>query len=401
MTLAAQPTRPGQREPPTLAILRRVGEHMRAAIHDLRLNEEESRPIGDQLEELVGDHRRLAPHWTLELRMRALPTRPLGHSGTELLRIVGEALTNARRHAEAMTVTVRVWASSGCLWADVQDDGRGFDPESAHQGRDRNGLVGMRERAVLVGGRVTVTSVAGEGTTVRISVPLGDRASADERLRLLLVEDHATVREAMAAALEAEPDVRDVRQACSLAEARTMLDDVDVAVIDLVLPDGSGADLIEDVRRRSPDAQALIITARTDRLAAASAVERGAAGVLSKEGHLHDVMAAIRRLRRGEPLMPLTEVVELLRLAGQRRERELDDRRVLDSLTPREHEVLQLLADGLDNREAAARLHVSPRTHRNHVANILGKLGVHSQLQALLFALRYGIVEITDQRESG
>lgn len=401
VTLAAQPTRPGQREPPTLAILRRVGEHMRAAIHDLRLNEEESRPIGDQLEELVGDHRRLAPHWTLELRMRALPTRPLGHSGTELLRIVGEALTNARRHAEAMTVTVRVWASSGCLWADVQDDGRGFDPESAHQGRDRNGLVGMRERAVLVGGRVTVTSVAGEGTTVRISVPLGDRASADERLRLLLVEDHATVREAMAAALEAEPDVRDVRQACSLAEARAMLDDVDVAVIDLVLPDGSGADLIEDVRRRSPDAQALIITARTDRLAAASAVERGAAGVLSKEGHLHDVMAAIRRLRRGEPLMPLTEVVELLRLAGQRRERELDDRRVLDSLTPREHEVLQLLADGLDNREAAARLHVSPRTHRNHVANILGKLGVHSQLQALLFALRYGIVEITDQRESG
>lgn len=399
VTLAAQPPRPGQGEPPALALLRRVGEHVRAAIHDLRLSEEESRPIGDQLEELAGDHRRLAPQWTLELRMRALPTRPLGHRGTELLRIVGEALTNARRHAEATTVTVRVWASSGCLWADVQDDGRGFDPESAHQGRDRNGLVGMRERASLVGGRVTVTSAAGEGTTVRISVPLGDRASAGERLRLLLVEDHATVREAMAAALEAEPDVRDVRQAGSLAEARTMLDDVDVAVIDLALPDGSGADVIEDVRRHSPDAQTLIITARTDRLAAADAVERGAAGVLSKEGHLHDVMAAIRRLRRGEPLMALTEVVELLRLAGQRRERELDDRRLLDSLTPREHEVLQLLADGLDNREAAARLHVSPRTHRNHVANILGKLGVHSQLQALLFALRYGVVEIADQHK--
>src|SRR4051794_15086275 len=173
-----------------------------------------------------------------------------------------------------------------------------------------------------------------------------------------------------------------------------MTDDVDVAVIDLVLPDGSGADLIGDVRRQSPGAQSLIITARPDRSAAASAVERGAAGVLSKEAHLQDVMAAIRRLRRGEPLMSLAEVVDLFRLAGRQRERELDDRRALESLTAREREVLQLLADGLDNRAAAARLHVSPRTHRNHLANILAKLRVHSQLQALLFALRYGAVEV-------
>jgi DNA-binding NarL/FixJ family response regulator len=104
-------------------------------------------------------------------------------------------------------------------------------------------------------------------------------------------------------------------------------------------------------------------------------------------------------LRRGEPVMPLSEVVELLRLAGRQRERELDDRHALESLTPREREVLQLLANGLDNREAAARLHVSPRTHRNHMANILAKLRVHSQLQALLFALRYGAVEIGGHEE--
>lgn len=394
-----QPTPPGQGEPPALAMLRHVGEHVRVAIHDLRLSEEESRPIGHLLEELAVDHRRLAPQWTLELRTRALPALPLGHRGTELLRIVGEALTNARRHADATTVTVSAWASSGCLWADVQDNGRGFDSRAPLTDRDRKGLVGMRERVALLDGRVAVTSAPGEGTVVQISLPLGDRTNAAERLRLLLVEDHATVREAMAAALEAEPDVREVRQAGSLAEARTLLDDVDVAVIGLLLPDGSGADLIEEVRRHSPDAQTLIMTARADRLAAASAVERGAAGVLGKEAHLHDLMAAIRRLRRGEPLMPLTEVVELLRLAGRRRERELDDRHAIDSLTPREREVLQLLADGLDNREAAARLHVSPRTHRNHVTNILAKLGVHSQLQALLFALRYGVVEIARQEE--
>ncbi|MDA0180578.1 PAS domain S-box protein [Solirubrobacter phytolaccae] len=229
---------------------------------------------------------------------------------------------------------------------------------------------------------------------VRAAVPALDRPGVDKRLRLLLVEAHAALREAMGAALEAEPDVGDVRQAGSLAEARTMTDDVDVALVDLLLPDGDGAELIADLRRRSPDAQALIISARADRAAAASAVEHGAAGVLTEQTHLLDVIAAIRRVRCGEPLMPLAEVVDLLRLAGRRRERELDDRRALDSLTAREREVLHLLAEGLGNRAAAAQLHVSPRTHRNHVANILAKLGVHSQLQALLFALRYGVIEI-------
>jgi DNA-binding NarL/FixJ family response regulator len=278
-------------------------------------------------------------------------------------------------------------------------DGRGFDSQERVTGSDRNGLIGMRERAALIGGRIAVSSAPGEGTVVRVGLPLFDPATAGQRLRLLLVEDHAAVREAMAAALEAEPDVGVVRQAGTLAEARTMTDDIDVAVIDLVLPDGNGADLIGDVLRRSPGAQALIITARPDRAAAASAVERGAAGVLSKEAHLQDVMNAIRRLRRGEPLMPLNEVVELLRLAGRRREREFDDRRALESLAAREREVLQLLADGLDNGAAAARLRVSPRTHRNHVANILTKLGVHSQLQAMLFALRYGVVEVDRSHE--
>ncbi len=402
VTQALQGTVDGDGEPPILATLKRAGEHVRAAIHDLRLGEDDRRPIGDLLAELTDVHRRLTPRWTLELRVRALPAHPLGPRGTELLHVVGEALTNARRHAGATMVSVGAWVSSGCLWADVQDNGRGFDPQASVSGTDHTGLTGMRERAALLGGRLTVASTPGEGTVVRIGVPLQDLADADVRLRLLLVEDHAAIREAMAAALEAEPDVQEVRQAASLAEARTMIDDIDVAVIDPVLPDGNGVDLIADVRRHSPDAQALIITAGADRSAAASAVERGAAGVLTEEARLQDVMTAIRRLGRGEPLMSSDEVVDLLRLAARQRERELDDRRALDSLTAREREVLQLLAEGLDTRAAAGRLHVSPRTHRNHVANILSKLGVHSQLQALLFALRYGVVELQslDERPS-
>jgi DNA-binding NarL/FixJ family response regulator len=125
-----------------------------------------------------------------------------------------------------------------------------------------------------------------------------------------------------------------------------------------------------------------------------SAVESGAAGVLHKFAEMAEVANAIRRLRAGETLMPLEDVVELLRFAGARKDEDHDARRAISSLTERELEVLSLLAEGLEAQEIAAKLHISAKTERNHVANILSKLGVHSRLQAVLFAGRHGLLEI-------
>jgi DNA-binding NarL/FixJ family response regulator len=90
----------------------------------------------------------------------------------------------------------------------------------------------------------------------------------------------------------------------------------------------------------------------------------------------------------------MSGVVELLRFAERHGQQEHDDRAAIAELTPREREVLQALADGLDSQAIAERLHISVRTEQNHVANILAKLGVHSRLQATVFVLRYGVVEI-------
>jgi NarL family two-component system response regulator LiaR len=119
--------------------------------------------------------------------------------------------------------------------------------------------------------------------------------------------------------------------------------------------------------------------------------------VLGKVSHLHEIVSAVRRLRSGETLIPLDEVVELLRFAGRERDREQQERRLADRLTPREREVLQLMADGLDGQRIAARLHITPRTQRNHVTNILTKLEVHSQLQAVVFGVRHDVVRISPQ----
>lgn len=92
--------------------------------------------------------------------------------------------------------------------------------------------------------------------------------------------------------------------------------------------------------------------------------------------------------------MPPEEIVELLRYAISERQEEYEARHALEKLTPREREVLQALAEGLDSEALAERLHISLRTERNHMSSIFSKLGVHSQLQALVFALRHGVVEI-------
>jgi DNA-binding NarL/FixJ family response regulator len=221
-----------------------------------------------------------------------------------------------------------------------------------------------------------------------------DHEEPEEAARVLLVEDHATVRDAVASAFEGEADLEVVGQAASLAEARRQLDGIDVAVVDLGLPDGYGEDLIKELRGANPRALALVLSASLDRGEIARAVEAGAAGIINKTAHLEEVVEAVRRLRRGETLLPLEEIVELLRFASRRRDEEHEARQAIDKLTPREREVLQALAEGLDSREIAGQLHISLRTERNHMASILSKLEVHSQLQALVFALRHGLVEI-------
>jgi DNA-binding NarL/FixJ family response regulator len=330
----------------------------------------------------------------LELDPR-LPGRPLGTVGIEVLRIVGEALTNAHRHAGAGVIRVRVWAPPGRLCAEVSDDGGGIGAAGPGATTAGTGILGMRERAALIGADLDIVSRAGGGTTVRVEARLdGDGTHGAEQVRVLLVEDHAAFREAVATAFGHEAGFEIAGQASTLAEARGMLDGVDVAIVDLGLPDGYGADLIADLRRANPRAQALVLSATLDRLDVARAVESGAAAVLAKTAPFAEVVRTVRSLRAGETTIPLQEAADLMRLAGLQRRREESDRTAIEELTPRERDVLRLLAEGLDSQQIADALFISLRTERNHIANILSKLGVHSQLQALVFALRYGLVDV-------
>jgi two-component system nitrate/nitrite response regulator NarL len=219
--------------------------------------------------------------------------------------------------------------------------------------------------------------------------------------RLLLVDDHASFLEPLAFMFEREPDFAVVGEAGTLAEARGLLRElagsgeaVDVAVVDMNLPDGEGAELVGDLRTLRPNCAVLILSAMANPENLARAVEAGSSGLMHKSVRLKEVIDAARRLAAGEHLLSPGEIADMLRIAHQQREEDREAQILLDRLTRREKEVLQALAGGLNDPEIATRLYVSPGTVRTHIANALTKLEATSRLQAVVFAASHGAVEI-------
>ncbi len=220
----------------------------------------------------------------------------------------------------------------------------------------------------------------------------------NERTRILLVEDHVSFRQALAFMFEREPEFEVVGQVGSVDEVRKLPDgllkDVEVAVVDLALPDGDGLELIEDLSSNEPQIMTLVLSASLESGRFARAIEAGAGGVLHKSTPIKEIIEAVRRLKAGEALLSPGEVIEMLRVVSREREEKREVLQAIERLTSREKEILQALAEGLESREIAERLNITVETERTHMVNILHKLGVHSRLQALVFAARHGLVQI-------
>lgn len=194
----------------------------------------------------------------------------------------------------------------------------------------------------------------------------------DARSSVVLVDDHRVFADALAVALDTQPDLRCGGVAHSLAEAGALLADGDVALVDLHLPDGSGLALVAQFAPRLP---VIVLTAhlRIDLVRRAAAA--GAAGFLGKDAPLAEILDAVRAALAGGPV-PSREPAESVHL------------------TSRELEVLSLLAVGRDATRIAAELRISVHTTRDHIRSLLAKLGAHSQLDAVVRADRLGIVAV-------
>ena len=217
--------------------------------------------------------------------------------------------------------------------------------------------------------------------------------SENRRIRVLFVEDHQLLADALTALLGREPDIEVAGVARTVAEAKTMAKDrLDVVLMDYHLPDGTGAEATRAIKARWPAARVVMVTALTDDETVLESIQAGADGYLTKDRAAEDVVQAVRAAFAGETLLPRTVIVEIARRVAAARERG-DERRMVEPLTPRELEVLRSLTEGLSTPEICDRLFIAPNTLRTHVQNIMGKLRVHSKLEAVAFALRYKLVE--------
>src|SRR5829696_2337002 len=191
------------------------------------------------------------------------------------------------------------------------------------------------------------------------------------------IEDHTSFRQALAFMLEREPGFEVAEQVGSLAEARQLngevLENVEVAIVDLALPDGDGLDLIEDFSSQ-PRVMTLVLSASLEPGRFARAVEAGASGVLHKSTPIKDIVEAVRKLRAGEALLSPAEVVEMLRLVGRERQEEHAARQEVERRTTREMEVLQWLAVCVESMEIVKKIYVTLEMHPTHMVNIRDKL---------------------------
>jgi two-component system, NarL family, response regulator DevR len=204
---------------------------------------------------------------------------------------------------------------------------------------------------------------------------------------VFLLDDHEIVRRGIRDLLEAEGDIEVVGEASTAEQAvgRVHALDPDVAVLDVRLEDGNGIEACRDIRSLHPRTACLILTSFADDEALFQAILAGAAGYLLKQIRTNDLVDAVRRVATGQNLLDpavTARVLERLRSGNPQDE-------LLARLTEQERKVLELLAEGLTNRQIGERLHLAEKTVKNYVTSVLSKLGMTRRTEAAVYAVRH------------
>ena len=210
-------------------------------------------------------------------------------------------------------------------------------------------------------------------------------------IRVVLADDHALVREGTSELLERAGGIRVVGQAADGLETLRLVEAVhpDVLLLDLGLPGLDGVEVARRVRSVSPHTRVVALTAHDEQAYVLAMLEAGAAGYLSKASRGHEVVQAVRAAAAGESVFsgPIGAQLTRRALLG-------GSRSTLAELTPRELDVLRAAARGLGNKQIGQELGMSPRTVQTHLTRVFGKLGVASRTEAVLLALREGLIQI-------
>ena len=224
--------------------------------------------------------------------------------------------------------------------------------------------------------------------------------SGQDPIRVLLVDDHAIVRDGIRSLLTTEPDIQVVGEAANGRDGILVAEQLqpDVILMDLVMPEMGGIEATRRITAGQPRARILVLTSFDAEEKVFPAIKAGAMGYLLKDSDSADLVRAIHQVHRGESSLDPRIARKVLREMWAEPRPEPDEAQnvAVEPLTDREVEVLKLVAQGLSNEEIAQLLVIAERTVRTHVSNILGKLHLANRTQATLYALREGLASLDE-----
>ncbi|AEH08606.1 MULTISPECIES: response regulator [Protofrankia] len=226
----------------------------------------------------------------------------------------------------------------------------------------------------------------------------GEEPSSPDPIRVLVVDDHALFRRGLQMVLEQEKDIEVVGEAPDGSEAVTMAVDTapDIVLMDVRMPRRGGIDATSAIKQAVPSAKIVMLTISDEEGDLYDAIKAGAMGYLLKEISIDEVATAIRAVHGGQSLISPSMASKLLsEFALMIKKADSRPQLPTPRLTDREMEVLRLVAKGLNNRDIAKQLFISENTVKNHIRNILEKLQLHSRMEAVVYAVREKLLEIT------
>jgi DNA-binding NarL/FixJ family response regulator len=227
---------------------------------------------------------------------------------------------------------------------------------------------------------------------------VSEKVEQTERLRVLVCDDHALFRRGLQMVLEQEDDLELVGEASDGVEVVTKAQELmpDVILMDVRMPKRSGIEAATEIKETLPHVKILMLTISDEEADLYEAIKAGASGYLLKEIPIEEVADAIRSVWAGQSRISPSMASKLLsEFAAMSKASEDKPQMPAPRLTEREMEVLRLVAQGLNNRDIAKKLFISENTVKNHIRNILEKLHLHSRMEAVVYAVREKMIEIS------
>ncbi|AKP77507.1 MULTISPECIES: response regulator [Priestia] len=210
------------------------------------------------------------------------------------------------------------------------------------------------------------------------------------KIKILIADDHHVVRKGLVFFLQTQPDLEVVGEASNGEEAIKLATSLEphIVLMDLSMPVLDGIEATKELKKQAPHIQVMILTSFSDQDHVIPALEAGASGYQLKESDPDELVTAIRKLMNGENQLHPKVTTHLLTRLTKSSEKKVN---FIDHLTKREKDVLKEIAKGKSNKEIGAALHITEKTVKTHVSNILSKLGVQDRTQAALYAVQHGI----------